>query len=300
MENNKRKYRKGAVLSGILSLIMTTSCADFKGDVTVTIREKKEEDIEPIIEVEEEATWVQFDENKLMYKVDLDKFLKDKLKLSKELLENSDFINLMEIVHEKLGEDFYTYDKSSNTLYNVDGKIVSISSSLERQIWVRFYNGDILSDDYIDYEIDVSQNGNTFHISRSIEEDFDKFSKYYMYYNEDKNTERSRAICFRENGEKFLDIDLHNSIYIFDTYSLTFDTEMGSAEVKLSDKDYEMLHEIMVSYSDSDNLYEFLSDNIDLLNRYLVLIRDENVEFYEDLCSLMTEFIEKGKILRYE
>lgn len=56
----------------------------------------------------------------------------------------------------------------------------------------------------------------------------------------------------------------------------------------------------MLSYSESDNLLEFLSDNADLLNKYLGLIEEQNVEYYEYLCNLINKYLEKAKVLRFE
>ncbi len=300
--NDKSKNRKSAILSGVLALaIFASGCTNSPEDaVTVKIKEKDEdEDVKPTVEVEEESTWLQFDESVLMYKVDLDKFLTDKLKLSALTLENSDVINLIEMVRSELGEEFYVKDKTSTRIYNLDGKSVSISTNYGRGISVRFYgNKDPLEGNYLIYEIDVDRNGKTKVMSRSKEEGFLKFSKYYIIYN--GNMEYTRSICIRENSEKYLSVGLHEGSGHSDPCSISFDTDMGKASIKLSKEEYDELHEIMLSYSDSDNLYEFLSDNLDLLNKYLDLVKVKNAEYYEDLCSLINGFIEKAKILRYE
>lgn len=85
-KNDTNNYRRPAAINGILSglltlAIFTSACAAPSEEVTVTVKEKNaDEDVKPTVEIEEELTWAQFDESTLMYKVDLDKFLKDKLK----------------------------------------------------------------------------------------------------------------------------------------------------------------------------------------------------------------------------
>ncbi len=300
-KNDRSKYRKSAILSGILALTMLTSaCANASKDVTVIIKEKKEDkDVKPVVVAIEEATWVEFDANVHMYKVDLDKFLKDKLKLSRKVLENDDVINLIEIIREELGEDFYTEDKNGNKLCNLEGKAVTISASSEGCIFVKFCGSeDSFEGKSLKYEIHVNQNGKTEIISRSKEELNSKVSKYFVIYS--GNKEYTRSILLREDNTKYLSIGLHEAGTIFDSCSISFSTEMAEASIKLSKEDYDTLYEIMLLYSDSDNLYEFLSDNIDLLTKYLDLIKEENAEYYEYLCSLINEYIEKAKILRYE
>lgn len=292
----KDKYKKNVILSGILTLTMLASaCAQSSNDVTVKIKEKTEgPDLEPTIEMEEEVTWAQFDESVCMYRVDFDRFLADKLKLSQLALENSDVIEVIELVREELGEEFYLKDKHSKTLYNLDGKSVNISSGNGgRWINVVFYRGE----EALKYEVQVEKNGNTSNISRAREEGFLKFSKYFVINNEGK--ECIRTICLRENEEKYLSIGIHaGELFAWD--NISFHTSLGEATVKLSKEDYDVLHEIMLSYSESDNLYAFLSDNIDLLNGYLDMIKEENTEYYEDLCGLINEYLEKAKILSFE
>ena len=95
-------------------------------------------------------------------------------------------------------------------------------------------------------------------------------------------------------------MSLREAYNCFDSYSISFDTDMAKATIKFSKEDYDKLHEIMLSYSESDNLLEFLSDNADLLNKYLGLIEGQNADYYEYLCNLINKYLEKAKILRYE
>lgn len=295
-KNDKSKYGKGAIISTILTLaIIASSCASFGEDVTVKEKEKKEEKaLKPTIAAIEETTWINFDENVGMYKVDLDKFLRDKLKLSEIALENDDVINLIALIRDELGEDFYTKDKNDNRLYNLEGKSVTINASFEREIIVKFYG----NENTLRYEITVSKDGKTYSMSRSRETDSSKVAKYFIIYSGGK--EYTRTILLRENNEKYLSISLHEGNAAFDPYSISFDTDIAEASIKLSKEDYECLHEIMLSYSDSDNLYEFLRDNLDLLNKYLDLVKVKNAEYYEYLCSLIGGYIEEAKIIRYE
>lgn len=280
--------------------LFTSACAGSNEDVTVKIYEKKqEEEVKPPIEAEEEATWAQYDESALMYRVDLDKFLTDKLKSPLKTLRNSDVINLIEIVREELGEDFYSEDKNGNKLCNLDGKSVYIGKYSGTGIYVEFYSSeDSLTENSLEYIIEVDKDGKTTSTSRSREEGSYKFSKYSVRYH--GNKESTRGICLRENRSEYLSIDIHEGYGIFDSCSISFFTEMGYAYVNISKEDYAVLHEIMLSYSDSDNLYEFLIDNVDLLSKYVDLIKEENAEFYEDLCGLINKYIEKAKTLRYE
>lgn len=295
MENTKSKYRKSAIFSVALALaIFTSSCGKYEDDVTVTMVEKKvEADSIPPVEQEEECSWALYDEDALMYKVDLDKFLTDKLKLSKVALENQDVINLIEMAREELGENIYVEDQNDYTLYNQDGKKVTIKAYYERTISVTFYG----SENYVEYDVDVDTRGETESTSKSIEEGAFKFAKYYVIYDNDR--EFTRTFCFREDDEKYMSIGIHEGS-VFDKPSISFDSDMAKATIKLSDEEYEALHEIMLSYCDSDNFYKFLSDNADLLNKYLDLIKEKNNEYYEYLCNFINTCIEQGEVLRYE
>lgn len=300
--NDKSKNRKSAILSGVLALaIFASGCTNSPEDaVTVKIKEKDEDkDVKPTVEVEEESTWLQFDESVLMYKVDLDKFLKNKLKLSAITLENSDVTNLIEMLREELGNEFYVKDKNSTCLYNLDGKSALVGSLSERRISVRFFESEnYFAENSIVYAVEVSEDGETYCMSRTRDTSLSESSDYTVFFVD--NEEWFRYIHLRENGEKYLSVQLSNRFSHFDSYSISFDTDMGTANINISKKEYDELHEIMLSYSDSDNLYEFLSDNLDLLNKYLDLVKVKNAEYYEDLCSLINGFIEKAKILRYE
>lgn len=298
MENNKPKHNKCAILGTALALaIFTSSCGKYSEDVTVTMVEKKvEEDLTPPappVEQKEERSWALYDEDALMYKVDLDKFLTDKLKLANETLENQDVINLIEMVREELGEDLYAKDWKDNELYNQDGKKVFLYSSYERTITVRFYEDEY----YIEYDIDVDRRGETESTSKSIEEDLFTFSKHFVIY--DANKEWCRTFSFREDQEKYLSISIHEGS-VFDKCSISFKSDMAEATIKISEEEYDTLHEIMLSYADSDNFYKFLSDNLDLLNKYLDLIKEKNEEYYEYLCDLINGYIEQAEVLQYE
>lgn len=298
------KYK---ILSGLMALtVLTSACSSSSGkNVVVELYEKKEdEDKKPPIEAEEEVTWVQYDESALMYRVDFDKFLKDKLKLSEKVLENSDVINLLETIHEELGDELYTDEKNSDELRNLDGKSATVRASYSKagkyaHIYVSFYESESsFGENSLEYEIDVNDKGKTGSWSRSREEDFWKFTKYYVLYRDDK--ESSRAICLRENSGEYLSIALHEDIGIFDAPNISFSTELGRASVRLSKEDYDALYEIMLSYKDSDDLYGFLNDHAGLLSGYVDLIEEENAEFYEDLCGLINKYTEKAKTLHYE
>lgn len=296
------KYK---ILSGLMALtVLTSACSSSSGkNVVVELYEKKEdEDKKPPIEAEEEVTWVQYDESVLMYRVDFDKYLKDKLKLSEKVLENSDFVALIDKIHEELGDELYTEEKNSNELRNLDGKSATIGAGYigdSRHIYVSFYESESsFGKNSLKYEIDVNDKGKTEAWSRSREEDFWKFTKYYVLYRDDK--ESSRAICLRENSGEYLSIALHEDIGIFDAPNISFSTELGRASVRLSKEDYDALYEIMLSYKDSDALYGFLNDHAGLLSGYVDLIEEENAEFYEDLCGLINRYTEKAKTLHYE
>lgn len=289
---NKIANKNSAIIGTLLTLILiTSSCAVFSDDVNITLREKdNDNDEQPTIEIEKEVTWVQFDDDVLMYKVDLDKLLKDGFNLSEEALENSDVSNLINLIYEELGEALYAKDKDNRTLYNLDGRSVTVMAS-ERAIYVSFHEGKYS----VKYRVSLTKDNKTVVMSRSIEEDSMKFSKYFVI----SNREYAQSICLRESSDEYLSISLRKGD-LFLPYNIDFATDMGKASVKLSKKDYETLHEIMLSYSDSDNLYEFLSDNIDLLGKYLDLIREENAVFYENVCGLINNYAEKAKVLSYE
>lgn len=295
MQNTKLKYRKTAILSTAIALaIFTSSCSNYSEDVTVTMVEKKvEEDLMPPAEQEEEYSWAFYDEDALMYRVDLDKFLTDKLKLSKVALENQDVINLIEMVREELGEELYAKDWNYKKLYSQDGKQVTIMAYNERTITVTFYG----SEYPIEYYVAVDRRGVTYNVSKEMEEGTCKFSKCYVIF--DGGKEFTRTFCFRENQEKYLAIGIHEGS-AFDKCSISFNSNMAEATIKISDEEYKALHEIMLSYSDSNNFYKFLSDNVDLLNKYLDLIKEKNNEYYEYLCDYINGCIEQAEILRYE
>lgn len=297
---NKYKF-----LSGLMALtVLTSACSGSSGkNVVVELYEKKkDEDVKPPIEAEEEVTWVQYDESVLMYRVDFDKYLKDKLKLSEKVLENSDVIDLIDKIHRELGDELYTEEKNSDKFRNLNGKSVTVRAGYigdSRHIYVSFYESESsFGENSLKYEIDVNKKGKIECWSRSREEDFWKFTKYYVLYRDGK--ESSRAICLRENSGEYLSINLDEDLGIFDAPDISFSTELGCASVRLSKDDYDALYEIMLSYKDSDDLYSFLSDNADLLSGYVDLIEEENAEFYEDLCSLINRYTEKAKTLHYE
>lgn len=298
-KNETPIYRRPAAINGILSglltlAIFTSACAAPSEEVTVTVKEKNaDEDVKPTVEIEEEVTWAQFDESTLMYKVDLDKFLKDKLKVSDVAFKNVDVLALIERIRNELGNEFYTKDVRSNELSNLDGKKVTISVKTGRMLDVKFY----VNENPFIYELNVNRKGQTEHISRSVIGDYS--SKYFIIYR-DNNTEFCRTIYIRETGYGCLSMSLREAYNCFDSYSISFDTDMAEATIKLSKEDYDKIHEIMLSYSESDNLLEFLSDNVELLNKYLDLIEGQNAEYYEYLCNLINKYIEKAKILRYE
>lgn len=298
-KNDTPIYRRPAAIKGILSglltlAIFTSACATPSEDVTVTVKEKKaDEDVKPTVEIEEEVTWAQFDESTLMYKVDLDKFLKDKLQVSDEAFKNEDVLALIERIRNELGDEFYTKDERSNELCNLDDKKVIISVKTGRLFEVKFF----VNEKPFIYELDVNRKGQTESISRSIEGD--SLSKYYIIYR-NNNTEFCRTISIRQTDYGYLSISLREANNCFDSDSISFDTDMAEATIKLSKEDYDRLHEIMLSYSESDNLLEFLSDNADLLNKYLGLIEEQNVEYYEYLCNLINKYLEKAKVLRFE
>lgn len=298
-KNDKPKYRKKAILSVVLASILFASSYKPSEDanVIVTMKEKKEEEyVKPTVEVEEEKSWIlAFDENSCMYKVDLDKFLKDRLKLEEVTLENGDFINLMELVRQELGEDFYIKSEDDNTLYNLDGKTIKITASYGKWIEVKFYG---YENPFV-YEIHVGSNGKTDSMSKTTKiEEGSLESKYFIIYSDDK--EVSRSILLRENAEKYLSVYLHKAYNILDEHYISFDSNIAEAKIKLSNEEYNTLHEIMLLYSDSDNLLEFFRDNVDLLNKYLDLIKEKNAEYYEYLCRLINEYTEEKAILRYE
>lgn len=297
---NKSKYGKSAVSAALTLALLTSACGNFSEDVVVKMNEKKvDNDVKPPIEVKEEVTWVEFDESALMYKVDFDKYLKDKLKLSEKVLRNSDVIELLERIHEELGDDIYTKDKDSNKLYNLDGKSVILGAgySIGKFIYVEFC-GD---ENVLNYDIDIKEkNGKTISWSRSREQGIFDFSKYYITYSDGDGKEYSRNICLRKNSEEFLSIHLYASDSVFDSPSISFLTGLGRARVRLSKEDYDTLYAIMLSYKDSDNLYAFLSENADLLSKYLDQIKEENAEFYGHLCGLINEYMENAKVLHYD
>ncbi len=290
-----KKKSIGAILA---ISIFATSCANHNNEVTVTIRgEEAKKTEKPTVETKEEVTWVQYDETALMYKVDLDRFLKDKLKLSRRTLQNEDVVNVLNLIREELGEDLYTKDKEGNKFCNLEGKSVVISAYDSRFLYFNFKENYDAENSLV-YNIHVDNNGKTHVISREREEKYPKVSKYYIIYN--GSQEVYRTIHLRESSTESLSIGLHVTGTFKESYSICFSTEMGEAEVDLSKEEYEVLFELIKSYSESDNLYEFLSDNIDLLNKYLDLIRVKNAEYYEHLCGLINKYIEQAKVLRYE
>ena len=131
-----KKKSIGAILA---ISIFATSCANHNNKVTVTIRgEEAKKTEKPTVETKEEVTWVQYDETALMYKVDLDRFLKDKLKLSRRTLQNEDVVNVLNLIREELGEDLYTKDKDGNKFCNLEGKSVVISAYDSRFLYFNF------------------------------------------------------------------------------------------------------------------------------------------------------------------
>ena len=120
MENNKPKHNKCTALSLALALaIFTSACGKYSDDVTVVMNEKKVvEDIDPVGEEQEEVcSWAVYDEDASMYRVDLDKYLSDKLKLANATINNQDVINLIEMVRAEFGEELYMRDLKEYSLY---------------------------------------------------------------------------------------------------------------------------------------------------------------------------------------
>ncbi|MDE6141163.1 MAG: hypothetical protein K2G03_01030 [Bacilli bacterium] len=296
MENTKSKYKKSAIFSVALALaIFTSSCGKYDNDVTVTMVEKKveEEDLTSLVEQEELHLWALYDEESGMYRVDLDRFLREKLELANETLGNQDIINLVERVREELGDELYAKEWKDNELYNPDGKKVHIRAFNPRNLTVTFYVGEYP----IEYDVDVDELGVTSGMSKEMIEGVYAFSKYYVIFDGDK--EWTRAFSYREDKERYLAICLHEGS-TFDKCTLSFNSDMAEATIKISDEEYEILHEIMLSYTESDDFYKFLSDNLDLLNKYLDLIKEKNNQYYEYLCDYINACIEQAEVLRYE
>ncbi len=301
MENNKPKHNKCAILGTALALaIFTSACGKYSEDVTVVMNEKKiEEDIEPVVEQEEEISWAVYDEEIEMYKVTLDDFLTNRLDLSKETLGNQDILNLIEMIREKAGEEFYMKDLKELSLYNQDGMRVYIRSYHGRSLSVTFYEDEFPYEEKfpIEYEVEVDTRGVTTCMSKTSDEGAYQFSKYYARF--DRGNETSRTFCFREDKDNYLAIRIRKGS-AFEKSTLSFESEMAEATIKISDEEYETLHEIMLSYVDGDDFYKFLSENLDLLNKYLDLIREKNEEYYDYLCGYINRSIEKGEVLQYE
>ena len=301
MENTKSKYKKSAIFSVALALaIFTSSCGRYSEDVTVVMNEKKvEEEIDPVVEEKEEISWAVYDEEIEMYKVTLDDFLTNRLNLSKETLENQDIINLVEMIRAEAGEEFYMKDLKEYSLYNPDGMRVYIRSYSGSSLQVIFYDDEFPYEEKfpMEYEVAVNNRGVTISMSKSSEEGVYAFSKYYARFEGGK--EISRTFCFREDKDNYLAIRISKGS-AFEKSTLSFESEIADATIKISDEEYEALHEIMLSYVDSDDFYKFLSDNLDLLNKYLDLIKEKNEEYYDYLCDYINRSIEKGEVLRYE
>ncbi|MDE6292472.1 MAG: hypothetical protein K2L98_02190, partial [Bacilli bacterium] len=240
MQNTKSKYKKSRVLGVALALaIFTSACGKYSDDVTVTMVEKKiEEDLTPPVEQEELHLWALYDEEAGMYRVDLDRFLREKLELANETLENQDIINLVERVREELGDELYAKEWKDNELYNPDGKKVHIRAFNPRNLTVTFYGGEYP----IEYEVDVDRRGVTDGMSKEMIEGVYAFSKYYVNFDGDR--EWTRAFCYREDKERYLAIGLHEGS-VFDKSTLSFDSDMAEATIKISDEEYETLHELM-------------------------------------------------------
>ena len=301
MENNKSKHNKCAILGTALALaIFTSACGKYSEDVTVVMNEKKiEEDIDPVVEEKEEISWAVYDEDASMYRVDLDKYLSDKLKLAKETINNQDVINLVEMVRAEFGEELYMRDLKEYSLYNPDGMRVYIRSYSGKSLQVIFYDDEFPYEEKfpMEYEVEVNSRGETITLSKSSEEGVYAFSKYYARFEGGKET--SRTFCFREDKDNYLAIRISKGS-TFEKSTLSFESNMADATIKISDEEYETLHEIMLSYVDGDDFYKFLSENLDLLNKYLDLIREKNEEYYDYLCGYINRSIEKGEVLQYE
>lgn len=301
MENNKPKSKRGAIFGVALFLaIFTSSCGRYSEDVTVVMNEKKvEEEIDPVVEEKEEISWAVYDEDISMYRVDLDKYLSDKLKLANATLGNQDIINLVEMIRAEAGEEFYMKDLKEYSLYNPDGMRVYIRSYSSLSLQVIFYDDEFPYEEKfpMEYEVAVNNRGVTISMSKSSEEGVYAFSKYYARFEGGK--EISRTFCFREDKDNYLAIRISKGS-AFEKSTLSFESEMADATIKISDEEYDELHEIMLSYADGDDFYKFLSENLDLLNKYLDLIKEKNEEYYDYLCAYINRSIEKGEVLQYE
>ena len=291
--NNKAKSK---VLSNALILaIIISSCSDSRNIIISTNNEYEEEKNTYQLE---EVPWAQFDESALMYKVDLKVYLSEKFKLSESAFENSDIVQLINIIREAIGEDYYTKDLCDNTLYSLEGKSISITSTKkENSICISIHEKekDLL------YEISLSEDGGTKYKFNSYFND-KKVIKYSSYSaNYDNKNEYYRSISIEESQEKCITIKLFDANFgDLHIYNIIFAYDKGELYIDINKYEYNNLREIMSLYCNNDNLDEFLSDNAELLNKYLDLIREKNPEFYENLCSIINGYIEKAKNPHYE
>lgn len=297
---NILKVGAGIVASEVLIAGLAIGAANgkFTPKVVIELDEpKSNDDSIPVIVEEQKITWLTFDENALMYKLDLMKLLTDKYGVSKKTLENEDLKVLIQKVYDYLGEDLYLKDKQSTRIYNLDGQIVSFSvNSNSRWFDIRFDNPDY----NVRYNLEIDDKGKTTSISRSIESEPAPLAskKYYIIYN-DFDKEFVRGIIFRDEDDTLVSVGIHErTIPVIDMYNINFESNSGSATIHISKEEYDNLRSIFNGYAERDDLESFLIENADLLDGYLDMIKVKNEDFYNELCDLINKRQETSKRLQ--
>lgn len=264
--------------------------------VTVKINKPKKEETKPVIEeVKIDYSYLTFDTNTMMYKVDLNKYIALKLGYNEKQINNSDFRNYINKIYDALGEDLYLKERDSYTLCSLEtDTVVDFKKDILREIAI-----DIRTNETdISYKIEVDENGKTHYMSKSIYDNNTNISNknYVSYWL--SHDEFTRSFSYNDESKEYFIIQIHNGSLI-DPYKLVFRSDLGEATINLNKKQYNELHEIMVSYQDTDDFISFLRDNTDIINYYLDLVKRENEEIYNHMCKLINKYLETSKKLQY-
>jgi hypothetical protein len=253
--------------------------------------------------------------NPFISKVNFDSMLIQKLKLSKEVLNNDEF--------SKILDDIKNYYSSTPLYYcsilitddtNVGLSVMDNENKLNHVLYMSNYNDPILynySEAYIHYErydnpiypvADLTYNykfdkkGNI-QKKDSTEIYYDsqvKDSSYQITTND--NNVKEQVITYSAYFDPFK-IELYNENKEENGFELVISTIVGKNNISITKEDYELLSSEMEKYYIDGNLLGFIKNNKDILQQYLESVEEKtDSDSFNYAGTLISLYAEKDQV----
>jgi hypothetical protein len=305
---NTKKFslvKKGSVLFTVLTITATLSAcsANTKSNNLQEYTTSNVSQIDNVQEIEAKDVdesmedWVS-DEyngyNPYFLKINFDSMLVQRLKLSKEVLNNNEFSKILDDIKNYFGTTPLYYCSmpiSNNT--NVGLSVMDNENNFNHVLYMNNYIDQVMynySEVYISYERHDNQTYPIVDLTYNYK--FDKKGNIQnkdntaIYYNSQlegssyqistsDESVKEQTMTYNGNIAPFK-IELHNKNKEDKNCKLVISTVLGNNNIPLTGEDYELLSNEMKKYYDDGNLLGFIGNNKEILQQYLESVKDES------------------------